>query len=96
MAYDRACSLRNRFKVQFVEADVEIGFNLVDLARQEFQCGHSLVATRVLHDADEVLEDIERRLSGLDHLDRERFRPLIEELQREVNIAKCRDSSSIG
>ena len=88
--------LRNRIEVEFVEADVEIGFNLVDLAGQEFQSGHSLTATRVLHDADAVLHDIDQRLSLLSSADRECFRPLIEELRRELDAAKSRGSSAAG
>src|SRR4051794_2420549 len=94
VGYDPGRPLRNRIEVEFVEADVEIGFNLVDLAGQEFQSGHSSVATRVLRDADDVLQDIERRLSRLGNADRECFRPLIEELRREVNVAKSRASTA--
>ena len=86
----------NRVEVQFVEADVEIGFNLVDLAGQEFDSGHSSTGSRVLHDADAVLDDIERRLSRLDHADRESFGPLIEELRRQVTVAKSRSGGAAG
>jgi hypothetical protein len=94
MGYDPGRPLRNRVELEFVEADVEIGFNLVDLAAQEFQSGHSSVAERVLRDADDVLQDIERRLSRLDSAVRECFRPLVEELRREVCVAKSRDSTA--
>jgi len=94
MEYDHGRPLRNRIEVEFVEADVEIVFNLVDLAAQEFETGHSSIAERVLHDADEVLRDIERRLSHLDGVARECFRPLVEELRRQVHAAKSRDSTA--
>ena len=94
MEYDPGSPLRNRVEVEFVEADVEIGFNLVDLAEREFQSGDSSVAERVLRDADDVLQDIEQRLARLDGAVRERFRPLVEELRREVCVAKSRDSAA--
>ena len=84
------CPLGKRIEVELVEADVEIGFSLVDLAGQEFQSGHTSVAARVLHDADDVLEDIEQRLSRLNNGDRESFGPLVAELRREVTDAKSR------
>jgi hypothetical protein len=80
--------------VHLVEADVEIGFNLVDMAREEFESGRSSVAERVLRDADGVLEEIELRLSQLDTANRECFGPLIAELRREVSVAKSRRASS--
>lgn len=91
MAYDLGRPLRNRMEVEFVEADVEIGFKLVDLAGEEFESGHSSVANRVLHDADGVLDDIESRLPRLEASDRACLRPLVAELRREVDQAKSRD-----
>lgn len=90
MAYFPGCPLPSRIAVDLVEADVEIGFNLVDLAREELQSGHSSVAERVLQDADDVLHDIDQRLSQLDTANRECFGPLIAELRREVSVAKAR------
>lgn len=94
MGYEPGRPLRDRVEVEFVEADVEIGFNLVDLAAQEFQSGHSSVAARILRDADDVLQNIERRLARLDNGVRECFLPLVEELRREVCAAKSRDSAA--
>lgn len=80
--------LRSRVAVELVEADVEIGFNLVDMARREFESGRSTAATRVLQDADDVLIDIEQRLSRLDDGNRDCFGPLLAELRRELSVAK--------
>lgn len=67
---------------------MEIGFNLVDMARREFESGRSTAATRVLQDADDVLIDIEQRLSRLDDGNRDCFGPLLAELRRELSVAK--------
>ena len=94
MGYGLGRPLRNRLEVEFVEAGVEMGFKLVDLAGLEFETGNLSVGTRVLRDADDVLDDIERRVSRLDIADRNSFGPLIAELRREVKVAKSRGSSS--
>jgi hypothetical protein len=77
-----------RIKVEFVEADVEIGFNLVDLARQESKSGDSSLFLRILDDADGVLADIDQRLGRLSSADRASFGPLVAELRREVELVK--------
>jgi hypothetical protein len=69
---------------------------VVDLAGQEFQSGHSAAVTRVLQDADDVLDDIERRLARLGDADRASFAPLVAELRREVADAKSKYSNPIA
>lgn len=78
----------NRLKVELVEADVEIGFCLVDLAHQQSNTGDSSAAARILQDADEVLADIDRRLRDLTTADQACFAPLVAELRRELAQAK--------
>ena len=71
-----------------IEADVEIAFSLVDLAEQCVGGGDVECAGRVLHDADEVLLDIERRL---DVMGREKgwpFDPLLGEVRRAIALAR--------
>jgi hypothetical protein len=72
---------RDRLEVGFVEADVEIGFNLVDLAGEPSNSANS---ARILADAAGVLDDIDLRLTRLGDADRASFAPLVAELRREL------------
>jgi len=92
MLNDPGCPVRARIEVEFVEADVEIGFNLVDLARQESNAGDASSVTRILEEADRVLADIDQRLAHLSNAGRASFGPLVAELRREVELAKSRNS----
>lgn len=82
----------DRIAVELVEADTEIGFNLVDMAEAECVAGNSSTASRVLQDAQLVLADIEDRLQRLGDRERGSFEPLIGELRRELAIAKGHNS----
>lgn len=79
--------LRDRLEVGFVEADVEIGFHLVDLAGEPSNASE---VARILRDADGVLDDIDQRLSRLDDADRSSFAPLVAELRRELTALRKR------
>lgn len=92
MTNDFGCLVRARIEVELVEADVEIGFNLVDLASQESKRGDFSFVARVLGDADGVLADIDRRLAELSSTDRASFGPLVAELRREIELAKSCNS----
>ena len=71
-----------------IEADVEIAFSLVDLA-EECLGEHDLeCAGRVLHDADEVLLDIERRLDVIGREKSWPFDPLLGEVRRAIALAR--------
>jgi hypothetical protein len=48
-----------------VEADVEIGFSLVDIAARERSGGRVAFGSRALEEAENVVVDIERRWLGL-------------------------------
>lgn len=96
MTHESRYPARHRIEVELVEADVEIGFNLVDLAGQELDAGHPTVAARVLHDVDDILQDIEQRLARFAGLEQAPFGPLVAELRREVDAAKTRGSGSGG
>ncbi len=78
-------SPEHRVRVELVEADLEIGFNLVDLA----QCNPS-DSPRVLADAERAYNDILARLKRLDPSDDSRFRPLVSELRRAIDLASGR------
>ena len=88
MGHPSGALLRDRLEVEFVEADVEIGFNLVDMARTELSGGNQPLASRVLRDAESVFEDIECRLERAGARNRESFGPLVQELRREIDKAR--------
>ncbi len=75
---------RDAIEVGFVEADVEIGFSLVDMAQAEWHRGNPLLATRVVEDAEDVFQDIQRRLERLGEIETGHFAALVGELQREI------------
>ena len=88
MGHPVGALLRDRLQVEFVEADVEIGFNLVDMARTESSAGNGPLASRVLRNAETVFQDIERRLEHASPHDRQSFGPLIQELRRQIDEAR--------
>jgi hypothetical protein len=77
-----------RIRVELIEADVEIGFGLVDSALGELRAGNLVFARRALEDAGKVLIDIEQRLQELGAEQRLPFGPLVDELRRAVHKAE--------
>jgi hypothetical protein len=65
-----------------VEADIEIGFSLVDLAES---CPAD--ALRLVANAEEVYEDARTRLTRLNDSERSNFEPLVGELRRAIDLA---------
>lgn len=96
MSHPLGSPMRDRIEVAFVEADVEIGFNLVDMAQGEHGRGNSLIADRVLEDAEDVFHDIELRLDRLGGSERGHFAALVGELRREIDEAKARKGPGGG
>jgi hypothetical protein len=88
MAHSRETRIRDRMRVQFAEADFEIGFNLVDMAEEEAIRGNYARASRILKDADSVFLDIQQILRRLTIPDRDPFAPLLGELDRAIGLAK--------
>ena len=82
-----------RISTELIEADFEIAFNLIDMARSEFQEGDRAAAARALQDAEDVFLDIERRLKLIGERERQCFDPLIGELKRAVGLAKSQEGS---
>jgi hypothetical protein len=80
-------------RVQFAEADFEIGFSLVDIAEAESVYGNYDRAARILKDADNVFLDIQQILCRLRIPDRDPFVPLLGELHRAIGLAKLRIAS---
>jgi hypothetical protein len=74
-----------RVRIELVEADLEIGFTLVDLAASS--PGDSL---RLLADAQQVYAAILARVDRLHSPERDNFQPLVAELRRAIELATRR------
>ena len=72
-----------------MEADIEIGFCLVDLTESRPADKAQLVVN-----AEQVYQDVLARLERLEPLDREHFEPLVRELRRSIDLVS-RSSSSV-
>ncbi len=70
--------------VQLIEADVDIGFGLVDEAKAYRASGQPEFSSRALQDAADVLADIDRRLQQLGDSESGPFHPLVAELRNEI------------
>jgi hypothetical protein len=70
--------------IQRIEADVDIGFVLVDEARAYRLSGQPEFSQRALENAAEIVTDIERRLAEQGNGDAAAFLPLLEELRKQV------------
>jgi hypothetical protein len=81
-----------RLRIEFVEADFEIGFNLVDIAEGESIQAHHAQAGRALADAEDVFAAIQQRLKVLDATDSCHFEPLVGELRRAIDLAKLHNA----
>jgi hypothetical protein len=81
----------HRIPVELIEADFEIGFNLVDLA--DSRPSESL---RILLDAEAVHDGILARVKRLDASESSNFQPLVGELRREIDLALARHSGARG
>ena len=77
-----------RLLVELVEADVEIAFNLVDMAERESGAGQFAVASEVLENAERVLHDLNDRLTRLPEIQTENFNPLRTEIRRAIDLAR--------
>ena len=65
-----------------MEADIEIGFCLVDLVESS-----PAEAARLVANAEEVYEDALARLTRLEPAERSSFEPLVTELRRAIDLA---------
>jgi len=72
----------HRVSVELVEADIGIGFCLVDLVES---CPAD--AARLVANAEEVYEDTLSRITRLEPAERSSFRPLVTELRRAIDLA---------
>ena len=78
--------------IQLIEADVDIGFGLVDEAHAYRLSGQLEFCLRALHDASEIVADIERRLAEQGDSKAWPFLPLLAELRSQIAAAQRDDS----
>ncbi len=90
MSNDHQHRAYDRIQVELIEADVDIGFGLVDSALGELHAGNLTFARRALEDAEKVLIDIEERLRQLDAERSRPFGPLVDELRKAVHAAESK------
>jgi hypothetical protein len=83
-------SLHDLVEAELVTADVEIGFNLIDVAEAEAALGNMPLAVRVLEDAERVFRDLEGRVLRTQPANRASFMPLVEELRRKLALVRER------
>jgi hypothetical protein len=70
----------HRIRVELVEADIEIGFRLVDLVE-----GCPAEAARLVADAEAIYRDVLARLQQISS-ERASFEPLVAELRRAIDL----------
>ena len=81
-------ALSARIQRDLIEADVEQGFGLVDLAEAACLSGDIAGSARILDEAGQIVADIEDRISRLNLTDSCPFLPLLTELRREIEVAR--------
>lgn len=86
--------LPDRIRVEFVEADVEIIFSLLDSAEAALLRGDTAFASHALADAEGVFLDIEQRLFRLGVIESGPFDSLVAELRSEIDSIRERFSAS--
>jgi hypothetical protein len=70
--------------IQLIEADVDIGFGLVDEVRSYRASGQPEFSLRALQNAADILTDIDIRLHQLGDLQSGPFIALVAELRNEI------------
>jgi hypothetical protein len=88
MPRPRKGSISDQVLVELVEADVETGFGLLDVAAGESCRGNLAFSRRAVEEAEKIVGDIEQRLRQLGTAEGAPFQPLLEELRREIEAAK--------
>lgn len=73
---------------QFLEADVETGFALVDEAKSYVASGQLGASSQVLQEAAKILADIEYRIGRLGEVGSRPFQLLIAELRNELEAVE--------
>ena len=81
-------TLADRILIELIEADVEIGFSLVDEAKEYRASGQPEFSARVLQAAEDTVVDIEHRLQRLGEPNSLPFGSLVIELRNEIAAAE--------
>jgi hypothetical protein len=74
----------DRIRIQFLEADIESCFALVDEARAYRASGQGAFSARALREATEIVAEIERCLQRVGEAEAGPFFPLVVELRRDI------------
>lgn len=77
-------SANQQARLQLIEADVDIGFGLVDEVRAYRLSGQTEFGIRALAEAVEILADIEVRLRQIGVNEAGPFQPLLNELRQQI------------
>ena len=85
-------TLADKVLIQFIEADVDIGFGLIDEAKAFCASGQPELSVRVLQDAAGIVVDIECRLQRLSDSESGPFHPLVTELRNQIAAAQQKNS----
>jgi hypothetical protein len=80
--------LADQVLIQLIEADVDIGFGLVDEVRSYRASGQPDFSVRALQNAAEIVADIETRLHQLGDAESGPFLALVAELRNEIAAVK--------
>jgi hypothetical protein len=83
---------REKILVELVEADVDIGFGLIDDAKTYLAAGQAGFTVRVLQDVAGVIADIQRRLQQLGEAESLPFQALLAELRAEIAAMESAES----
>lgn len=84
MPHPMGRTLADRILIEFIEADVEIGFRLVDEAKAYHASGQPEFSSRTIQVAEDIVADIEHRLQRLGDSESWPFGPLVTELRNEI------------
>jgi hypothetical protein len=87
MSYPIRRKVADQVLIQLIEADVDIGFGLIDEAKAYLHSGQPDFSSRALQNAAEIVIDIERRLLQLSEVEAGPFLPLVAELRNEIAVA---------
>jgi hypothetical protein len=92
MSHPVGYPLRTRIEVQFIEADIETAFALVDMAESESGRNNFALASQVIANAEEVCRDLDQRLARLPVNAKLPFDALVGEVRRELDLARLHNS----
>jgi hypothetical protein len=93
MSHPVTGKVADKVVVELIEADVDIGFALVDEAKAYSVSGQPQSSCRALQDAENIVAEIERRLDRLGDSGSGPFRPLLAELRNQIAAVERKPSS---